>query len=158
MYCQKCFPHICVCLHLLLKQDVQIQSRCSLRFLIIAPQLHKSKVHFNNCFSYDALKFQNDLPLEMQTAIILFHVSKGNLKTVCFKNLSLPSQGTPPPPPPGIATTEHQWSPRLLPLSCFYVRVLARLILLGITFLSLNFNGLWHSVMSICLSTEVKRQ
>ena len=29
---------------------------------------HKSKVHFNNCFSYDAPKLLNDLPLKNQTA------------------------------------------------------------------------------------------
>ena len=51
----------------------------------------------------------NDLPLEILTAPSrLFHVSKVDLKPICFISLSIPR----------LSTTERQWSPWLQPLSC----------------------------------------
>ena len=45
---------------------------------------HKTKVHFNNCFSYDAPKLWNDLQLEIQTVYILSRF-KIRLKTYLFQ-------------------------------------------------------------------------
>ena len=46
--------------------------------------VHKSKVHFNKCFSYDTPKIWNDLPLEIQTAPTL-SCFKRRLKTYQFQ-------------------------------------------------------------------------
>ena len=46
--------------------------------------VHKSKVRFNKCFSYDAPKLWNDLPLEIQTAPTLSYF-KRRLKTYLFQ-------------------------------------------------------------------------
>ena len=46
----------------------------------------------------------------------------------------------------------------MLRIHFFKVQTLARLTLLGISFLCLDFHELWHRVMSICLFAEVIRQ
>ena len=48
------------------------------------PSVHKSKVHFNKSFSYDAPKLWNDLPLEIWTAPTL-SCFKRRLKTYLFQ-------------------------------------------------------------------------
>ena len=56
-------------IHLLFNRDIVIQRRSSSRFfyfqIIIFRKILKLKVHFNNCFSYEAPKLWNDLPLEI---------------------------------------------------------------------------------------------
>ena len=42
-----------------------------LKISYYSSSIHKSKVHFNNCFLYDAPKLWNDLSLEIQTAATL---------------------------------------------------------------------------------------
>ena len=56
------------------------------------PGVHKSKVHFNKSFSYDAPKLWNDLPLEIRTAPTL-SCFKTRLKTYLFQK-SFPPQFT----------------------------------------------------------------
>ena len=69
-----------------------VKPRCSnpekmfLKVPFYSPSVHNSKVHFNKCFSYDAPKLWNDLPLEILTAPTL---SKGYLKLICFRSLFL---------------------------------------------------------------------
>ena len=46
--------------------------------------IHKSKVHFNNSFSYDAPKLWNDLPHDIRSAPNLF-CFKSRLKTYLFQ-------------------------------------------------------------------------
>ena len=46
--------------------------------------IHKSKVHFNNSFSYDALKLWNDLPRDIRSAPNLL-CFKSRLKTYLFQ-------------------------------------------------------------------------
>ena len=88
---QNTLPHICPYIHLLLRQDVVIQKRCSTKSpSVYSSSVHKSKIHFNKSFSYDAPKLWNDLPLEIQTAPTLHNpVSKSDLKPVCFRSLFL---------------------------------------------------------------------
>ena len=59
--------------------------------------IHKSKVHFNNSFSYDALKLSNDLPHDIPTAPDL-SCFKSQLKTYLFQKSF----------PPELLTTEHR--------------------------------------------------
>ena len=47
--------------------------------------IHKSKVHFNNSFSYDAPKLWNDLPHDIRSAPNLT-CFKSRLKTTYFRN------------------------------------------------------------------------
>ena len=66
---QNTFPHICLYIHLLLRQDIVIQKRCSSKSTSIVPQFINLKyVYFNKSFSYDAPKLWNDMPLEIRTA------------------------------------------------------------------------------------------
>ena len=48
------------------------------------PSIHKSKVHFNNSFSYDAPKLWNDLPYDIRSAPNLSSF-KSRLKTYLFQ-------------------------------------------------------------------------
>ena len=71
-----------------------VKTRCSnpakmfLKVPFYSSSFHKSKVHFNKCFSYDAPKLWNDLPLEIRTAPTL-SCFKRRLKTYFFWSLSL---------------------------------------------------------------------
>ena len=56
--------------------------------------IHKSKVHFNNSFSYDAPKLWNDLPHDIRSAPNL-SCFKSRLKTNLFQKLFPPSYRTP---------------------------------------------------------------
>ena len=73
---------VCVYTYLLLKQDV------SLKIPFYSSSVYKSKVHFNKCFSCDAPKLCNDLPLEIEL-LLHYHVSKCDLKLICFRSLSM---------------------------------------------------------------------
>ena len=56
-------------------------------FLLVpsyCPSIHKSKVHFNNSFSYDAPKLWNDLPYDIRSAPNLSSF-KSRLKTYLFQ-------------------------------------------------------------------------
>ena len=56
-------------------------------FLLVpsyCPSIHKSKVHFNNSFSYDAPKLWNDLPYDICSAPNLSSF-KSRLKTYLFQ-------------------------------------------------------------------------
>ena len=72
-------------------------------FLLVpsyCPSIHKSKVHFNNSFSYDAPKLWNDLPM-IYAALQISPVSKVDSKPTYFRNHShhsflLPNTGPPP--------------------------------------------------------------
>ena len=46
--------------------------------------VHKSKVHFNKCFSYDAPKLWNDLPHWKFELLLHYHVSRGDLKLISY--------------------------------------------------------------------------
>ena len=59
--------------------------------------IHKSKVHFNNSFSYDAPKLWNDVPHDISTAPNLSSF-KSRLKTYLFQKSF----------PPYFLTTEHR--------------------------------------------------
>ena len=68
-----------------------VKTRCSnpekmfLKVPFCSSSVHKSKVHFNNSFSYDAPKFWNDLPLGIRTAPTLT-CFKTQLKIYQFQN------------------------------------------------------------------------
>ena len=68
-----------------------VNTRCSnpknlfLQVLHYCPFIHKSKVHFNNSFSYDAPKLWNDLPHDIHSAPNL-SCFKSPLKTYLFQN------------------------------------------------------------------------
>ena len=56
-------------------------------FLLVpsyCPSIHKSKVHFNNSFSYDAPKLWNDLPYDIRSAPNLSSF-KSRVKTFLFQ-------------------------------------------------------------------------
>ena len=68
-------------------------------FLHVPPYcstIHKSEVHFNNSFSYDAPKLWNDLPQDIRSAQSL-SCFKSRLKTYLFQKSF----------PPQFSTTEH---------------------------------------------------
>ena len=70
---------------------LQVPSYCA--------SIHKSKVHFNNSFSYDAPKLWNDLPYDIHSAPNLSSF-KSRLKPTYFRNHShhsflLPNTGPP---------------------------------------------------------------
>ena len=72
-------------------------------FLLVpsyCPSIHKSKVHFNNSFSYDAPKLWNDFPYDIRSAPNLSSL-KVDSKPTYFRNHShhsflLPNTGPPP--------------------------------------------------------------
>ena len=55
-----------------------------LKVSFYSSSVHKSKVHFTKCFSYDAPKLRNDLPLEIRAALTL-SCFKRWLKTYLFQ-------------------------------------------------------------------------
>ena len=69
-----------------------VKTRCSnpekvfLKVPFYSSSVHKSKVHFNKSFSYDAPKLWKELPLEIQTAPTL-SCFKMQLKTYLFQKL-----------------------------------------------------------------------
>ena len=59
-----------------------VKTRCSnsekmfLKVPFYSSSVHKSDIHFNKCFSYDAPKLWNDLPLQIQTAPTLSYLKR----------------------------------------------------------------------------------
>ena len=76
--------------HMMLQNSETRRSNPEKMFLKVpfySSSVHKSKVHFNKSFSYDAPKLWNDLLLEIRTAPTLL-CFKTRLKT-CFRSLFL---------------------------------------------------------------------
>ena len=84
---QNTLPHIGFYMHLLLRQDVVIQKRCSSKSPSRIPQFINPKF-ISTSPIYDAPKLWNDLPLEIQTAPTL-SCFKSDLKAICFRSLFL---------------------------------------------------------------------
>ena len=86
---QNTLPHICLCIYLLLKQGVVIKESCfskspsiDLQFIYLKfISTSASHLMFQNSGMICHWKF--DL-------LIYYHVSKGDLKLICFRGLSLP--------------------------------------------------------------------
>ena len=85
---QNTLPHICLCIHLLLRQDVVIQKRCSLQFPSIVPQFINLKVIST---SPSHMTLQNSGMISHWKYELLQHylVSKRDLKPFCFRSLFL---------------------------------------------------------------------
>ena len=79
---QNTLPHICLCIHLLLR--CSNPEKMFLKVPFYSSSVHKPKVHFNKSFSYDAPKLWNDLPLELRTAPTL-SCFQMQLKTYLFQ-------------------------------------------------------------------------
>ena len=86
---QSTLPIICLYIHLLLKQNLAIQKICFSRFLFTALQFINPKF---NSTSASHIMLQNPGMICHWKVKQLphFHVSKGDLKLICFRSLSLP--------------------------------------------------------------------
>ena len=93
-------PSMCPYVHLLLKQDLIIKKRCFSKFLSIALQFINLKF-ISTSASHMMLQNYGMICHWKFELLLHFHVSKGNLKLVCFRILSSL----------GFLTTEHRWSP-----------------------------------------------
>ena len=82
--------YFCLCIHQLLNQDVAIQKICFSKLLLTAPQfinqtfISKSVPHMMLQNSGMICHWKFELPQH-------FYVSKGNIKPICFRSLSLHS-------------------------------------------------------------------
>ena len=85
---QNILPHICLYIHLLLKQDVVIQSRCFSKSPSIAFQFINLKLILT---SVSHMMLQNSGMICHWKFELLqhYHVSKGDLKLICFRRFSL---------------------------------------------------------------------
>ena len=84
---QSTLTHICLYVHLLLKQDVAIQKKMFLKVPFYS-SVHKSKVHFNKFSSCDDAPNSSMICHWKFKMLLHFYVSKGNLKLTCFRSLS----------------------------------------------------------------------
>ena len=83
----KTLPHICLLYRSAVKTRCSNPEKMFLKVHFYSSTVHKSKVHFNKSFSYDA---PNGMICHWKFKLLQhYHVSKCNLKPICFRSLFL---------------------------------------------------------------------
>ena len=86
---QNTLPHICLYIHLLLKQDIVIQKRCFSKFRSTALQFINLKF-ISTSASHMMLQNSGMICYWKFELLLHYHVSKGDLKLIYFRSLCLP--------------------------------------------------------------------